>query len=123
VLVDAAAARAVAPLTGLARDGAALEWSARLLRRRAGYLAPASVADTDRTAVADPIEEARMAAAMLAGRGWAAREKLWLAGESLGRSRSSLGRRPGALVRAAGAGALSARAAGADRRGRRARRS
>jgi len=93
LLVRADAARAIAPPNhALGGSGAALEWTARLLRDGAGYLVPDSVADAvtpapwpaqalGRTAR----EDARVAAAMLTGPAWEPKDRVWLAAEALGR--------------------------------------
>jgi len=74
-----------APRRGLPPGAAALEWTARMLRGRVGYLVPASVAvaaDAPRAPVgaldARPLHDLRAGAALLAGRAFSPREKLWL---------------------------------------------
>ncbi len=91
-----------ARLTG---PGAAMEWTARLLRDRVGYLAPASVAEAAvgagwgvQAAGRDGVDDLLVTAAMLTGSGWHRREKLWLAAEGVGRAASAV------MGSAAGAG-------------------
>jgi hypothetical protein len=93
LVARAAGAATRPPRARLAGPGAAMEWTARLLRDRAGYLAPASVADASDHAGWGPaapgsggLDDLLVTAAMLAGPGWRGREKLWLAAEGAGRA-------------------------------------
>lgn len=114
LLVRAEAAGASPPVPELDGPGAALEWTARLLRREPGYLVPASVAQAVdqcqwpiEAVGRDAFEDMSVTAAMLAGPGWAPKERLWLAAELADRTRSAIGSRRigvGALVRATAAG-------------------
>jgi hypothetical protein len=105
LLVRRGAGAAVGPgRGGLAGPGAAMEWTARLLRDGMGYLAPTSVVEATSPAPwpaqsvgRGGLDDLRVAATMLAGPGWKRREKLWLAAEAAGRA--------GAAVRARTAGA------------------
>lgn len=119
LLVRADAARASDPPLGDLDDpGAALEWTARLLRRGTAYLVPASVADAAPAPERGAEADVKAVAALLAGGGWGPRERVWLAAEGLGTAGSALHARPAAaltLLREAAAGALSARRAGPSR--------
>jgi hypothetical protein len=74
VLVHRAALDAL-PRTGLAPPGGVLEWTARLLRARAGYLVP----ESEHSALAHvrhPLDDPRVAAALLLGGGLSGAERL-----------------------------------------------
>jgi hypothetical protein len=118
LLVRREAALSVAPpRLALGTHGAALEWTARLLRDAAGFYVPASVA----VAIApdgDAAAEARAAAAMLLDGGWTAKDRWRLGADALARARAAVGAgrsRPARLLGAAAEGALKARGAGAGR--------
>jgi hypothetical protein len=110
-----AAAVARPPLRELEGPGAALEWTARLLRHDMGYLVPASVARAagdvpwpPDAVGGDPLEDLRASAAMLFGSGWSPRERLWVGGGAARRARAAVGAgrvAPAALLRAAATGA------------------
>jgi hypothetical protein len=85
--------------------GASMEWTARLLRDRVGYLVPDSVTDSGarapwgvQAAGRGGLDDVVITVAMLAGPGWRPREKLWLAAEGAGRGARAL------MGSAAGAG-------------------
>ena len=113
-----AALRAPAPLPELHRRGAALEWTAQLLRDGHGYAVPGSVAvvvedaESARGVIGStPAEDAEAGMAMLLGGGFDARERLWLSLEEAGRARAAITQRrvsPSVLARASAAGAHSA---------------
>jgi hypothetical protein len=109
-----AAARTASPAGGLEGPAAAIEWTARLLRRDIGLLVTRSVC-TARSAAppavqalsGDPHQDLQAGVAMLCGSGWYPKEKLWLGAEVAERAASSLraGRSsPLSLARAAGRG-------------------
>jgi hypothetical protein len=109
LLVRVKAARATEPpRAAMPARAAALEWTARITRGGAGYLVPASVAHAGEWP-GSGLGDAVAGGVLLVQAGWTPRERLWLAAEAATRAR-------------AGAG-LSFPAAGARRRGRRARRS
>jgi hypothetical protein len=83
LLVHRDALAATAPRTRLPPPGDVLEWSARLLRSRAGYLVPAS-----RT-VANPARLGRAAAALVVGSAFEGADRARVALELLERRRSS----------------------------------
>jgi hypothetical protein len=98
LLVRAQAARAAGPpWRGTTGPGAALEWTARILRDGHGYLVTASRADAAMPAPwahaalgRTPSEDARLTAAMLLGGACAPKERLWIAGEAVGRAANGL---------------------------------
>jgi hypothetical protein len=107
LLVRADAARdAAPPPPGLDAPAAALAWTARILRRGAGYLVPASLADAvpapERAAEAD----VKAVAVLLADGGFDLRERVWLAAEAASTVRS----RPAALPSVLSAAVRSRRA-------------
>ncbi len=111
VRVDAAR-RARPPAGRLSGRGAALEWTGRILRDGMGYLVGASVADAVGAVPDDAAEDVRVAAAMLAGGGWAGKERVALIAEAAGRAAAAVRERPAcaaALVREAVRGASAAR--------------
>jgi hypothetical protein len=92
----------------LGPDGAALEWTARILREADGFLATGSVADARSPAPWPPEalarelpDDVRATVALLLGDGFGRRDKLRIAVDLLGRCR----RGRGGVPRLAGAAA------------------
>jgi hypothetical protein len=106
------------PLDPLSGQGAALAWTAALLRDAAGYLVPASVAvaPDDGPGVAgtrngEPADDLEIGTVMLLSGAFAARERLWLTaqigGDAWAASREGrLSARAAALATGRGLGAL-----------------
>lgn len=108
LVARAAAARTAGPVEGLPASAAALEWTARLLRRDVGVLVTGSVCTAidpgppaTEVLSSNPDLDLRAGVAMLSGSGWYPKEKLWLGAEVAERAGRSLRGHPLRLARAA----------------------